>query len=76
MQRTLRLALAQFNPTVGDIPGNTARIIEQIDEARAAHADLVAFPELKACYPSRQRSRSSSWRMRASAARRAVRSSS
>ena len=46
MQRTLRLALAQFNPTVGDIAGNTARIIEQIDEARAAHADLVAFPEL------------------------------
>ena len=46
MQRILRLALAQFNPTVGDIAGNTARIIEQIDEARAAHADLVAFPEL------------------------------
>ncbi len=46
MQRTLRLALGQFNPTVGDIPGNTARIIELIDEARAAHADLVAFPEL------------------------------
>ena len=46
MQRTFRLALAQFNPTVGDIPGNTARIVELIDEARAAHADLVAFPEL------------------------------
>ncbi len=46
MQRTLRLALGQFNPTVGDIPGNTARITELIDEARAAHADLVAFPEL------------------------------
>lgn len=46
MQRTLRLALAQFNPTVGDIAGNTTRIIEQIDEARAARADLVAFPEL------------------------------
>ena len=46
MQRTLRLALGQFNPTVGDIPGNTARIIELIDEARASHADLVAFPEL------------------------------
>ena len=46
MQRTLRLALAQFNPTVGDIAGNTARIIELIDEARAVHADLVAFPEL------------------------------
>ncbi len=46
MQRIFRLALAQFNPTVGDIAGNTARIIELIDEARAAHADLVAFPEL------------------------------
>ena len=46
MQRTLRLALGQFNPTVGDIPGNTARIIELIDEARASHANLVAFPEL------------------------------
>ena len=46
MQRTLRLALGQFNPTVGDIAGNTARIIELIDEARASHADLVAFPEL------------------------------
>ena len=46
MQRTLRLALGQFNPTVGDIAGNTARIIELIDEARASHADLIAFPEL------------------------------
>ena len=46
MQRTLRLALGQFNPTVGDVPGNAARIIELIDEARASHADLVAFPEL------------------------------
>ena len=46
MQRTLRLALGQFNPTVGDIAGNTARIIELIDQARASHADLVAFPEL------------------------------
>ena len=46
MQRSLRLALAQFNPTVGDIPGNTARIIELIEEARARHADVVAFPEL------------------------------
>ncbi len=46
MQRTLRLALGQFNPTVGDIPGNTTRIIELVDEARARHADLVAFPEL------------------------------
>ena len=46
MKRSFRLALAQFNPTVGDIAGNTTRIIELIDEARASHADLVAFPEL------------------------------
>ena len=46
MQRIFRLALAQFNPTVGDVAGNTARIIDLIGAARAAHADLVAFPEL------------------------------
>ena len=46
MSRTFRLALAQINPTVGDIPGNTAKIIEYTDRARQAGADLVAFPEL------------------------------
>jgi len=44
--RTLRLALAQTNPTVGDLDGNTARILEYIDRARSVQADLVAFPEL------------------------------
>lgn len=44
--RTLRLALAQTNPTVGDLDGNTSSIIEFIDQARLAKADLVAFPEL------------------------------
>ena len=44
--RTLRLALAQFNPAVGDIAGNAERIIALIGDARAADADLVAFPEL------------------------------
>ena len=43
---TLRLALAQFNPAVGDIAGNADRIIALIGDARAADADLVAFPEL------------------------------
>jgi NAD+ synthase (glutamine-hydrolysing) len=46
MIRKFRLALAQINPTVGDIPGNTAKIIEYIERAREAQADLVAFPEL------------------------------
>ena len=44
--RFLRVAMAQINPTVGDIDGNTALIKAWIKEARRAKADLVAFPEL------------------------------
>lgn len=44
--RALRIALAQMNPIVGDLNGNVHRILEWIGEARKAHADLVAFPEL------------------------------
>ena len=46
MARTFRLALAQINPTVGDIPGNTAKILDYLERAREAGADLVAFPEM------------------------------
>ena len=46
MARTIRLALAQINPTVGDLPGNTARMLDYLQQAREAGADLVAFPEL------------------------------
>jgi len=42
----MRLALSQMNTTVGDLEGNTARILAAMDEARAAGADLIAFPEL------------------------------
>lgn len=41
-----RIALAQVNMCVGDLTGNTARIREQAAAARAAGADLVAFPEM------------------------------
>jgi NAD+ synthase (glutamine-hydrolysing) len=44
--RTFRLALAQVNTTVGDLEGNTAKILEWTERAREAGADLVAFPEL------------------------------
>ncbi len=44
--RTFRIALAQTNPTVGDLGGNTSRIVEDIGRARDLGADLVAFPEL------------------------------
>ncbi|MEK7807388.1 MAG: NAD+ synthase [Chloroflexota bacterium] len=46
MTRTFRLALAQINPTVGDIRGNTALILDYLERARQAQADLVAFPEM------------------------------
>ncbi|HEY1486354.1 MAG TPA: NAD+ synthase, partial [Micromonosporaceae bacterium] len=42
----LRIALAQVNPTVGDIPGNVAIIRETARRAVDAGAQLVAFPEL------------------------------
>ncbi len=49
---TLRIALAQLNPTVGDLGGNAARIAAALDAAREAGADLVATPELALCgYP-------------------------
>ena len=42
----MRLALAQINTTVGDLEGNRALVLERLEEARAAEADLVLFPEL------------------------------
>jgi NAD+ synthase (glutamine-hydrolysing) len=42
----LRIALAQINPTVGDLEGNLALMIDAYDRAEAAGCDLVAFPEL------------------------------
>ena len=42
----MRLALAQINPTIGDLAGNAALIRRFIDRASEAQADLVVFPEL------------------------------
>ena len=42
----MRLALAQINTVVGDLDGNSARILAGLAEAEAAGADLVLFPEL------------------------------
>jgi NAD+ synthase (glutamine-hydrolysing) len=44
--QTLRIAIAQVNPTVGDIEGNTALVREWIGRAEEAEAQLVLFPEL------------------------------
>ena len=42
----MRLALAQANATVGDLAGNAALIMELAEQASAAGADLIAFPEM------------------------------
>jgi NAD+ synthetase len=42
----VRLALAQINPTIGDLAGSAAMIARRAEEARSLGADLVVFPEL------------------------------
>ena len=42
----VRVALAQVNYTVGDLPGNAAMVLERTREAASAGARLVAFPEM------------------------------
>ena len=46
MADRFRLVLAQLNPIVGDIDGNAKKVRKAWDEATAAGADLVAFPEM------------------------------
>jgi len=46
MTDVLKIALAQINPTVGDVQGNVALIKAARAEAAKAGADLVVFPEL------------------------------
>ncbi len=45
----MRVALAQIDPTVGDIDGNAAKVAEWIGRAEAEGAELTIFPEL--CIP-------------------------
>jgi predicted amidohydrolase len=44
--RILRIAMAQINPTVGDLKGNRDKIIDYINRAKKLGADIVAFTEL------------------------------
>ena len=51
---TVKIALGQINPTVGDFSGNAAKIIDFAHQAQAAGAGLILFPELSVCgYPPR-----------------------
>jgi len=42
----MRIALAQINPTVGDIAGNVRKHLEFISRAKEGGATLIVFPEL------------------------------
>ena len=44
--RPFRLALAQVNPTVGDLEGNVEKVLSNVELARSCDVDLIAFPEL------------------------------
>lgn len=48
----MRIAVAQINPIVGDLEGNTQKILQYIKRCRAQNTDIVVFPELSICgYP-------------------------
>ena len=53
MDRNVKVALAQVDLAVGDVAGNTHKIIENAGRARSElGANLVVFPELSVCgYP-------------------------
>lgn len=41
----MKIAIAQLNYTIGDVDGNTSKIIDAINKAKAQRADLVIFAE-------------------------------
>lgn len=41
--------MAQLNPTIGDLKGNTEKILKAIEKAKAEKADIVLFSELTIC---------------------------
>ena len=44
--RTIRIGLCQINTTVGDIEGNTRKILDYIGQGKKRQVDLLAFPEM------------------------------
>jgi len=50
--KTLRVAIAQVNSTVGDLQGNAAKVSCYIKKAKDYGTDIICFPELALCgYP-------------------------
>src|ERR1043166_4149604 len=51
---TVKIALGQINPTIGDFEGNSAKVIGFAQKAKTQGAGLILFPELSICgYPPR-----------------------
>jgi NAD+ synthase (glutamine-hydrolysing) len=49
----MKVLAAQMNPVVGDIIGNTSKILHLMGKARVQGAEIVVFPELAMCgYPA------------------------
>ena len=46
---SVKLALAQINPTIGDFSGNIRKIVDTSHAADECGADLIIFPELAVC---------------------------
>src|SRR5690606_17567013 len=54
MEDNMKIAIAQYNPKVGDLNGNLSKTIEYIEKAKEKKCDLVVFPELSLTgYPPR-----------------------
>lgn len=50
----MKIAIAQLNPTIGDLPGNARLIIKAAKQAESAGCQLLLTPELSLCgYPPR-----------------------
>lgn len=48
----LRIAIGQINPTVGDLKGNSKKVLDGVEKAKDVQADIVVFPETAICgYP-------------------------
>ncbi|NWK51770.1 NAD+ synthase [Acinetobacter sp. SwsAc5] len=44
--KSFKIALAQFSPHIGNLEANAQKMLEQANEAKKQHADLIIFPEL------------------------------
>lgn len=42
----MRVLAAQINPTIGDLEGNTQKVIDSLQRAHQAKVDVILFPEL------------------------------